>query len=104
MDYGLANSIQQISTYSVAPHNRAYAAPEAKFPDEQTPKMDVYSFGVLLFEMSLQEQPEMSVAGRSKQAKMVQWDPSAQIIEECIAHLLKDRPSIAWVIEKLQPI
>ena len=54
--------------------------------------------------MSFQEQPEMSVAGRAQQAKTVQWDPLAQIIEECIAHLAKDRPTIAWVMEKLKPI
>ena len=66
--------------------------------------MDVYSFGVLLFEMNLQEQPEMSVAGRVEQAKMVQWDPLAQIIEECIAHLPRDRSTIAQVMDKLKPI
>ena len=66
--------------------------------------MDVYSFGVLLCEMNLQEQPEMSVAGRAEQAKMVQWVPLAQLIKECIAHLPKDRPTIAWVMEKLMPI
>ena len=103
-DYGSANSIQQISSYSVAPGNPAYAAPEARFPDDHTPKMDVYSFGVLLFEMSLQEQPEMSVAGRAEQAKMVQWVPLAQIIEECITHLPKNRPTIARVMDKLKPI
>ena len=54
-DYGSANSIQQISSYSIAPGNPAYTAPEARFPDDHTPKMDVYSFGVLLFEMSLHE-------------------------------------------------
>ena len=103
-DYGSANSIQQISSYSVAPGNPAYAAPEARFPDDHTPKMDVYSFGVLLFEMSLHEQPEMSVAGRAEQAKMVQWGSLANIIEECIAHLPKERPTIARVLEMLNSI
>ena len=67
-------------------------------------KMDVYSFGVLLFEMNLQEQPDMSVAGRAEQAKMVQWDPLVQIVEDCIAHLPKDRPTIVQVMEKLKSI
>ena len=66
--------------------------------------MDVYSFGVLLFEMSLQEQPELSVAGRAEQAKMVQWVPLAMIIKECIAHIPKDRPTLARVMQKLKPI
>ena len=103
-DYGSANSIQQISSYSVAPGNPAYAAPEARFPDDHTPKMDVYSFGVVLFEMGLQEQPEMSVAGRANQAKMVRWVPLAHIIKECIAHLPTDRPTIARVMDKLKLI
>ena len=46
----------------------------------------------------------MSVHGRAEQAKMVQWDPLAQIIEECIAHLPKGRPTIAQVMKKLEPI
>ena len=53
------------------------------------------SIGVLLFEMSFQELPEMSVTGRAEQAKMVQWDPLAQIVEECITDISKDRPTIA---------
>ena len=103
-DYGSANFIQQISVDSEMPGNPAYAAPEARFPDDHTPGMDVYSYGVLLFEMSLQEQPGMSVAGRAEQAKMVHWVPLAQIIEECITHLPKGRPTIARVMEKLKPI
>ena len=103
-DYGSANFIQQISIRSEMPGNPAYAAPEAQFPHNHTPKMDVYSFGVLLFEMSLQEQPETSVAGRAKQAKMVQWGSLAEIIEECMAHSCTNRPSIAVVIDKLRQL
>ena len=103
-DYGSANFIQQISSSSVMPGNPAYAAPEAKFPSDHTAKMDVYSFGVLLFEMCLQKQPEMSIDGRARQAKQVQWDSLAKIIEECMANLPTDRPPLAHVMEQLRRI
>ena len=54
--------------------------------------------------MNLQEQPEMGVAGGAKEAKMVQWVLLAHIIEECTAHLPKNRHTIAWVMEELNPI
>ena len=97
-DYGSANFKQQVGTYSVAPGNPAYAAPEAKFPDEHTPKMDVYSFGVLLTEMCLCEQPELSRQDRARQARMVQWDTLADIIEDCTATSPDSRPTMARVM------
>ena len=48
-DYGSANILHQIHT--VAPGSPAYAAPEAQSPNLHSPKMDVYSFGVLFVEM-----------------------------------------------------
>ena len=47
-DYGSANLAQNISSASVGPGNPFYSAPEAQFPDNHSPAMDVYSFGVLL--------------------------------------------------------
>ena len=49
-DYGSANFTCQVRT--AGPGNPAYAAPEASNPRQQTPKMDVYSLGVLLIEMA----------------------------------------------------
>ena len=103
-DYGSANTVKLVSSQSVAPGNPAYAAPEAKFPDEHSPKMDVYSFGVILTEMVLHEQPEMSFVGRAEQAKLVQWDPLAGIIGECMAYSHTDRPSLAVVMDTLRQI
>ena len=48
-DYGSANFLQQLRT--AGPGNPTYAAPEADIPSQQSPKMDVYSYGVLLLEM-----------------------------------------------------
>ena len=54
-DYGSANFLQQLRT--AGPGNPAYAAPEADIPSQQSPKMDVYSYGVLLLEMYSQRFP-----------------------------------------------
>ena len=48
-DYSSANFVQ--STLTAGPGNPTYAAPEANSPSKQGPKMDVYSYGVLLLEM-----------------------------------------------------
>ena len=48
-DYGSANFMRYSST--VGPGNPLYSAPEAGDPKKHSPKMDVYSFGVLLVEM-----------------------------------------------------
>ena len=78
--------------------------PEARYPDDHTPKMDVYSFGVLLFEMCLQQQPEMSTAGRARQAQQVQWDSMARIIHHCMANLHTNRPTLALVLDRLRQL
>ena len=48
-DFGSANFLAKLGT--VGPGCMNYSAPEAGNPSQQGPKMDVYSFGVLLFEM-----------------------------------------------------
>ena len=48
-DFGSANFLAKLGTGG--PGCIAYSAPEAGNPSQQGPKMDVYSFGVLLFEM-----------------------------------------------------
>ena len=52
-DFGSANFLAKLGT--VGPGCIAYSAPEAGIPSQQGPKMDVYSFGVLLFEMCVGE-------------------------------------------------
>ena len=48
-DYGTVNLLQQLDT--ICPGNPSYAAPEANNPNQQSPKMDIFSFGALLLEM-----------------------------------------------------
>lgn len=48
-DYGSANFVRYTST--AGPGNPLYSAPEVGDPRKHSPKMDVYSFGILLIEM-----------------------------------------------------
>ena len=48
-DYGSVNVLQQLQT--VGPGSPVYAAPEASTPALQSPKMDIFSFGILLVEI-----------------------------------------------------
>ena len=48
-DYGTVNLQENLAT--VGPGSPCYAAPEANYPTQQSPKMDIFSFGALLMEM-----------------------------------------------------
>ena len=48
-DYGTVNLLQRLDT--ICPGNPSYAAPEASDPNQQSTKMDIFSFGALLLEM-----------------------------------------------------
>ena len=48
-DYGTVNLLQRLDT--ICPGNPSYAAPEANDPNQQSTKMDTFSFGALLLEM-----------------------------------------------------
>ena len=48
-DYGTVNFLQRLDT--ICPGNPSYAAPEADNPNQQSTKMDIFSFGALLLEM-----------------------------------------------------
>ena len=49
-DYGSVNFLRQLAT--VDPGSPVYAAPEANTPSQQSAKMDIFSFSVLLLEMA----------------------------------------------------
>eukprot|EP00731_Ephydatia_muelleri_P037892 Em0591g2a len=57
-DYGSANFLSKVIT--MGPGNASYAAPESFNPKLQSPKMDVYSYGILLLEMATGQFPDQS--------------------------------------------
>ena len=100
-DYGSANLAQNISSTSVGPGNPFYSAPEAQFPDNHSPAMDVYSFGVLLMEMILRRSPSPTSAERESQAESIQWPSLKTIVKQCLNRQPTNRPTIAQVLSDL---
>ena len=103
-DYGSANLAQNISSTSVGPGNPFYSAPEAQFPDNHSPAMDVYSFGVLLVEMILCQPPSPTTAERERQAESIRWPSIKPLVKQCLNRQPTNRPSIAQVLRDLKQI
>ena len=101
-DYGTAKLQQGTAGSTVMPGNPAYAAPEARDPDQHSPAMDVYSYSVLLMEMALYSPPEMTTAEREVQASDVSWSDMKSLIQRGLNANPRARPTMAQVIESLK--
>ncbi|XP_011408880.1 PREDICTED: serine/threonine-protein kinase CTR1-like [Amphimedon queenslandica] len=100
-DYGTAK-LHQGTGSTVMPGNPAYAAPEARDPDQHSPAMDVYSYSVLLMEMNLHSQPEMTTTEREVQSGSVSWSDMKSLIQRGLNVDPRARPTMAQVIESLE--
>ena len=96
-DYGSVNLLERLTT--AAPGNPTYAAPEAGNPALQSPKMDIFSFGVLLVEMCSAEFPE--VADREDLICSIQQPRRVALIRRCLAEDRNARPSANDIITEL---
>ncbi|XP_022810260.1 probable serine/threonine-protein kinase DDB_G0271682 [Stylophora pistillata] len=98
-DYGTANFMQQ--SMSVGPGAIIYSAPEA-FTEHQTVKVDVYSFGVLLWEICIRRQP--SRERREKQVAMVTDRVLRVLIRRCLQEDPEARPSMEEILSELEKL
>ena len=96
-DYGSANFVHYITT--AGPGNPTYAAPEANDPQRQSPKMDVFSFSVLLVEMCSGELP--LVEHRDHLLTVIHWPPMLALIHQGLRHEPQRRPAMATIITQL---
>ena len=96
-DYGSVNLLENLRT--VGPGSPVYAAPEANIPPLQSPKMDIFSFGVLLVEMCTARFPEM--ADRECLIRSIQQPDMVALIRRCLAEERDDRPSASDIITEL---
>ena len=96
-DYGSVNLLQRLRT--VTPGNPTYAAPEAENATLQSPKMDIFSFGVLLVEMCTARFPE--VADRERLIRSIQQPDMVALIRRCLAEERNVRPSASDIITEL---
>ena len=98
-DYGSANFMNAVTT--VAPGSPAYAAPEARYPDQHSPKMDTFSFGILLLEMCVRKLPESGKVQREAQIKQIKWTAMASLVRRCSKERPADRPSMGDIMKLL---
>ena len=96
-DFGSANFLAKLGTVGLG--CVAYAAPEAVDPRQQGPKMDVYSFGVLLLEMCIGKFMDHHTLESTKVAVVTWSDPSKKSLGEwskrCIERDPDKRPNMA---------
>ena len=99
-DYGSVNVLTRLQT--VGPGNPVYAAPEANIPALQSPKMDIFSFGVLLVEMLTHQFPEVS--SRQRLIASIDHAEYLDLIEECLSEEKDNRPSAQQLLARLNDI
>ena len=103
-DFSSAKFLAKLGT--VGPGCVAYAAPEAVDPRQQGPKMDVYSFGVLLLEMIVGKFMDQHTLESTKVAVLTWSDPSKKSLGEwskrCTERDPDKRPNMADFIRQFQ--
>ena len=68
---------------------------------QQSPKMDIYSFGVLLREMLTQDFPDTD--NRSAHLHSIRKQPLFPLVQRCQQRRKEDRPTASDIIAKLNP-
>ena len=97
-DYGSVNFQQQLKT--VGPGNPVYAAPETHDPTNQTPKMDIFSFGVLLIEICTCRFPELSA--RERLIESIEDEQWLRLVRQCLNQDKEQRPSAYNIVTELR--
>ncbi|XP_044175647.1 probable serine/threonine-protein kinase drkA [Acropora millepora] len=96
-DYGTANFVQQTMTRT--PGAAIYSAPEA-VSSNQTPKVDVFSFGVLLCEMCICELPDPE--RRNEQVRRVRSHSLRNLVHDCLRDDPAERPDMARITQDIE--
>ena len=99
-DYGSVNLVRELRT--VGPGNPVYAAPEANIPSHQSPKMDVFSFGVLLVEMLKDEFPQEDA--RQRLINSINHGGFVELIRQCLNEERDQRPSANEIIANISEL
>ena len=96
-DYGSVNLLRELRT--VGPGSPVYAAPEASIPAEQSPKMDIFSFGVLLVEMLTDEFPAEDA--RQRLLDSINHAGFVDLIRQCLSEEREERTSANEIIARI---
>ena len=98
-DYGSANLLDNVRT--AGPGSPVYSAPEATTPSLHSPAMDVYSFGILLMEMSIGRFPSAEKVEKEAQIREVKWPQIKKLILLCTGKV-NSRPKTEIVLKELK--
>jgi serine/threonine protein kinase len=96
-DYGTANFQSRLQTEN--PGSPVYTAPESRDPALQTPKMDIYSFGVLLVEMYTCDFP--APERRAELMESIDHPRLLNLIRQCLNIDRDRRPTAAQLVDLL---
>ena len=104
-DFGSANFLWHTSEQSRAPGNPTYAAPEVLSPHSHSEKMDVYSFGVLLFEICSSQAPSLQLRKEVLPSAAAVWPEPYRhfvpLIVSCTRDNKDERPTMSDVLAEL---
>ena len=95
-DYGSVNLLHKVQT--TGPGNPTYAAPEASDPQQQSPKMDIFSFGVLIMEMFTGVLPPPEE--RFRLMSSIKHPLFLSLVKKCLKQI-QDRPTASDIISEL---
>ena len=93
-DYGTANFQSQLQTEN--PGSPVYTAPESNNPALQSPKMDIFSFGVLLVEMCTCDFP--APERRAELMESIRHEGLLNLIRRCLREDRDRRPTAAQLV------
>ena len=95
--YGSVHLIQRLRT--ATPGNPTYTAPEVENAALQSPKMDIFSFEILLIEMCTGCFPDL--ADREHLILSIQHNDMVGLIRQCLTEDRNTRPSASDIITEL---
>eukprot|EP00731_Ephydatia_muelleri_P006612 Em0003g860a len=107
-NFGCSNWVKH--SVAVADGSVVYVAPEA-YPTnpsqpqkEQTSKIDVYSYGILLCEVTIREIPEFNSIAKAHESMKMRSIPLYDLMMKCTQYEPELRPTMASVMQDLNAI
>lgn len=100
-DCGSANFVRGALTTGHGSENLAYSAPESIDSSKRTPKLDVYSYGVLLLEICTCKLPDPATIDQSELIKRVTMSNMVEVITRCTQEGQRWRPTMSQILDTL---
>ena len=98
-DFGSANLVQHAST--PGPGAAMYTAPEVFRGEQQSTKMDTFSFGKLLCEVFTNRLPDPGAFPSMLQSMAKDWPLMYQLISSCVQQDPNKRPAMSYIVDQL---